>query len=68
MMDLVDGRVKWVRLLAYVTGLVNQELLRNERLAAENQILKAHLEPGCRLSDGKRRTPSLPLGFCDGYE
>ena len=31
---------KWVRLLAYITGLVNQELLlQNEYLAAENRIL-----------------------------
>jgi hypothetical protein len=30
--------------LAYVTGLVNQELLlQNEYLAAENRILKARL-------------------------
>ena len=29
----------WARLLAYVTGTVNQELLsRNEYLAAENRI------------------------------
>ena len=35
---------KWLRLLAYVTGLVNQELLvQNEYLAAENRILKARL-------------------------
>jgi hypothetical protein len=33
---------KWARLLVYVTGLVNQELLlQNEYLAAENRILKA---------------------------
>jgi len=39
------------RLLAYVTGLVNQELLlKNEYLLAENRILKAHLRPGFRLS------------------
>jgi len=32
------------RLLAFVTGLVNQELLlQNEYLAWENRILKAHL-------------------------
>src|SRR6202040_3412249 len=32
---------KWVRLLAYVTGSVNQELLlQNEYLAAENRILR----------------------------
>jgi hypothetical protein len=35
---------KWVRLLAYVTGSVNQELLlKNEYLAAENLILSAKL-------------------------
>ena len=45
------------RLLAYVTGLVNQELLlQNEYLAAENRILKARLQPGWRLSDGERAT------------
>ena len=32
----------WARILAYVTGTVDQELLaRNEYLAAENRILKA---------------------------
>src|ERR1700689_93424 len=32
---------KWARLLAYVTGSVNQELLlQNEYLAAENRILR----------------------------
>ena len=37
---------QWIRLLAYVTGLVNQELLlQNEYLAAENRILKSH----CKL-------------------
>ena len=34
----------WARLLAYVTGTVNQELLsRNEYLAAENRILIAQI-------------------------
>src|SRR5215813_2272984 len=48
---------KWMRLLAYVTGLVNQELLlQNEYLVAENRILKAHLQPGFRLSNGERIT------------
>ena len=37
---------KWVRLLAYVTGSVNQELLlRNEYLTAENLVLRAKLHP-----------------------
>jgi hypothetical protein len=35
---------KWVRLLAYITGLVNQRLLLQcEYLAAENRILRSHL-------------------------
>ena len=43
--------------MAYVTGLVNQELLlQNEYLAAENRILKARLQPGWRLSNGERAT------------
>jgi len=48
---------KWVRLLAYVTGLVNQKLLlQNEYLAAENRILRAHLPTRLRLSDPERST------------
>ena len=35
----------WARILAYVTGTVDQELLgRNEYLAAENRIMKAQLK------------------------
>ena len=50
-------RFHWARLLAFVTGLVNQELLlRNEYLAAENRILKAHLPSRLRLSDAERST------------
>ena len=45
------------RLLAYVTGLVNQELLlQNEYLAAENRILRSHLPLRLRLSDPERET------------
>ena len=48
---------KSLRLLAYVTGLVNQELLlQNEYLAAENRILRAHLPVRLRLSDPERST------------
>jgi len=48
---------KWVRLLAYVTGSVNQELLlQNEYLAAENRILRMKLPAGLRLSDQERVT------------
>jgi hypothetical protein len=47
----------WVRLLAYVTGRVNQQLLlQNEYLAAENRILRAHLPARLRLSDPERST------------
>src|SRR5215468_7568627 len=47
----------WARLLAYVTGRINQELLlRNEYLAAENRILRAHLPARLRLSDPERST------------
>src|SRR6266853_1718674 len=48
---------RWVRLLAYVTGSVNQELLlRNEYLAAENRILRAKLPRRLRLSNPERST------------
>ena len=48
---------KWARLLGYVTGLVNQELLlQNEYLATENRILRSHLPSRLRLSDVERET------------
>src|SRR5947207_5855882 len=47
----------WARILAYVTGTVDQELLaRNEYLAAENRILKAQSNGHLRLSDSERAT------------
>ena len=47
----------WLRLLAYVTGSINQELLlRNEYLTAENHILKSQIKGRLRLSDGERAT------------
>src|SRR6266481_1065990 len=47
----------WARLLGFVTGLVNQELLlRNEYLAAENRILRVHLPSRLRLSYPERST------------
>jgi hypothetical protein len=43
--------------LAFVTRLVNQELLlRNEYLASENRILRAHLPRRLRLTDSERST------------
>lgn len=50
-------RFHFLRLLAFVTGLVNQELLlRNEYLTAENRILRARLPSRLRLSDAERST------------
>jgi len=47
----------WARILAFVTGMVDQELLvRNEYLAAENRILKAQLKGRLELSDAERAT------------
>jgi hypothetical protein len=37
--------MEWARILAYITGTVDQELLlRNEYLAAENRILRGQLK------------------------
>lgn len=48
---------RWLRLLAYVTGSVNQELLlRNEYLATENRILRAKLPTRLRLGNPERAT------------
>jgi hypothetical protein len=45
----------WARILAFVTGTVDQELLaRIEYLAAENRILKAQLKGRMTLSDAER--------------
>jgi hypothetical protein len=45
------------RMLAYITGTVDQELLlRNEYLAAENRILRAQITGRLLLSDGKKAT------------
>ena len=47
----------WARMLAYITGTVDQELLlRNEYLAAENRILKAQIEGRLLLSDAEKAT------------
>ena len=47
----------WKRLLAYITGSIDQELLlRNEYLVTENRLRRKQI-PGCvRLSDGERKT------------
>src|SRR5712664_1348782 len=47
----------WARILAFVTGMVDKELLaRIEYLAAENRILKAQLKGRLKLSDAARAT------------
>jgi len=47
----------WARILAFVTGMTDQELLaRNEYLVAENRILKAKLKGRLKLSDAERAT------------
>jgi len=47
----------WARLLAYVTGQVNQRLLLQcEYLIAENRILRSHVSGRLRLSDAERCT------------
>ena len=47
----------WARILAYITGTVDQELLlRNEYLAAENRILKAQIKGRLLLSDTDKIT------------
>src|SRR6266481_4941785 len=47
----------WPRILAYVTGTVDQELLaRNEYLVAKKRILKAQLKGQLKLPDAERST------------
>lgn len=47
----------WARILAYVTGTVDQDLLsRDEHLATENRILKGQLKGRLVLSDVERAT------------
>src|SRR5664280_679342 len=47
--------MEWARILAYITGTVDQELLlRNEYLAVENRILRGQLKGRLKLSDAER--------------
>lgn len=49
--------MQWVRILAYVTRKVDQELLlRNEYLVAENRILRAQIKGRLQLADEERAT------------
>jgi putative transposase len=47
----------WARMLSYITGTVDQELLlRNEYLAAENRILRAKIKGRLLLSHAEKAT------------
>ena len=47
----------WVRILTYITGTVDQELLlRNEYLATENRILRAQIKGRLLLTDAEKKT------------
>jgi putative transposase len=53
----------WPRILAYVTGTVDQELLlRNQYLAAENRILREQVKGRLLLSDSEKKTLA-EIGF-----
>jgi transposase InsO family protein len=52
----VVTRMEWKKLLAYITGSVDQELLlRNEYLVTENRLLRQQIPGRVRLSDGERK-------------
>jgi hypothetical protein len=52
-----ESEILWARVLAYVTGTVNQELLlRNEYLATENRILRGQIKGRLLLSEGEKAT------------
>ena len=49
--------MNWARMLAYVTGMVDQELLlRNEYLVAENRVLKGQIKGRLLLSEVEKAT------------
>ena len=53
----VERAMSWKKLLAYITGSVDQELLlRNEYLVTENRLLRKRIPGRVRLSDGERTT------------
>src|SRR5262245_16671305 len=49
--------MNWKTVLAYITGSVDQELLRrNEYLVTENRLLRQQIKGRVHLSDGERKT------------
>ena len=56
----------WKRLLAYITGSVDQELLlRNEYLITENKILRNQIKGRLRLSDPERIASPKSASGCN---
>jgi putative transposase len=52
------------RILAYLTGTVDQELLaRNEYLVTENRIQKAQLKGRLKLSESEPRSAKLVMAW-----
>jgi putative transposase len=59
-----EAVIDWARILAYVTGTVDQELLaQNEYLAAENRILKDQLKGRLMLSQAEPRSARLVIAW-----
>ena len=55
--------MEWKKLLAYITGSVDQKLLlRNEYLVTENRMLRNQLQGRVRLTDTERKDPSRRSG------
>jgi len=51
----VERAMSWTKLLTYITGSMDQELLlRNAYLATENRLLRKQLPGWVRLNDGER--------------
>ena len=51
------GMMDWKKLLAYISGSVDEELLlRNEYLVTENRILRDQIKGRLKLSDAERKT------------
>ena len=48
----------WTRMLAYITGTVDQELLLRNEYLAENRILRAKIRGRLLLADSEKATTS----------
>ena len=54
----------WPRILAYITGTVDQELLlRKEYLVAENRIFREQIYGRLLLSDSEKKTLAEITGW-----